>query len=306
MSNVAIQSLPSGANDARRLASLLGIAMLDIALHRFPDGELRVTAGPAASTTIIYAPLDQPNDKLIALLFAAETLRRDGAKRLVLVGAVSLLHAPGRGLPTRARLSARASSGGCSPGFSTASSPSTPISIAPPTSKRSFPASRSTTCRRCRRSRTRCARPGWIPPPSCRSGRRVAALGERSRGPPWARIIRSRERLRRGDRSVEITSPSPQLFTGRPVLLIDDIVSSGGTLIACAKALVAAGARSIDVIVTHALFRARDGDRVCRCRHPLHSLDITPFLIRPTRSRSMISLAAAFVANRWQRCGDRT
>ena len=30
-------------------------------------------------------PLDRPNDKLIALLFAAEALRREGAKRLVLV-----------------------------------------------------------------------------------------------------------------------------------------------------------------------------------------------------------------------------
>ena len=59
--------------------------MHEIASHRFPDGELRVTVGPAAPTTILYVPLDQPNDKLLALLFAAEALRRDGAKRLVLV-----------------------------------------------------------------------------------------------------------------------------------------------------------------------------------------------------------------------------
>ena len=36
--------------------------------------------------------------------------------------------------------------------------------------------------------------------------------------------------------------------------MVDDIVSSGGTLIACAKALAAAGATAIDAIVTHALF----------------------------------------------------
>src|ERR1017187_10744249 len=56
-----------------------------IELHRFPDGELRVTVGAAASTVIVYASLDQPNDKLLALSFAAEALRRGGAKRLVLV-----------------------------------------------------------------------------------------------------------------------------------------------------------------------------------------------------------------------------
>jgi ribose-phosphate pyrophosphokinase len=38
------------------------------------------------------------------------------------------------------------------------------------------------------------------------------------------------------------------------VLLVDDIVSSGGTLIACTKALLAAGATAVDAVVTHALF----------------------------------------------------
>ncbi len=38
------------------------------------------------------------------------------------------------------------------------------------------------------------------------------------------------------------------------MLLVDDIVSSGGTLIACARALLAAGSRAIDAVITHALF----------------------------------------------------
>ena len=72
MSGLALQSLPSCAGDAKRLAALLGLPLQEIALHRFPDGEIRVTVGRAAATTIIYATLDQPNDKLIAILFAAE------------------------------------------------------------------------------------------------------------------------------------------------------------------------------------------------------------------------------------------
>jgi ribose-phosphate pyrophosphokinase len=63
----------------------LAVPMHEIELHRFPDGELRVRVGPAASTTIIYIAFDQPNDKLLTVLFAAEALRRDGAERLVLV-----------------------------------------------------------------------------------------------------------------------------------------------------------------------------------------------------------------------------
>src|SRR5665811_2497243 len=82
---MCIRDRPSSAAEAERLAERLGVAMHAIALHRFPDGELRVIVGAAASTVIVYASLDQPNDKLLALSFAAEALRRGGAKRLVLV-----------------------------------------------------------------------------------------------------------------------------------------------------------------------------------------------------------------------------
>ena len=75
MSMVAMQSLRSGAADAARLATRLGLNLHEIDVHRFPDGELRVNVGPAAATTILYMPLDQPNEKLLTLLFAAEALR---------------------------------------------------------------------------------------------------------------------------------------------------------------------------------------------------------------------------------------
>ncbi len=61
-------------------------------------------------------------------------------------------------------------------------------------------------------------------------------------------------KIRRGDRSVEIALADPASVAGRPVLLVDDIVSSGGTLMACAKALIAAGATAVDAVITHALF----------------------------------------------------
>jgi ribose-phosphate pyrophosphokinase len=62
------------------------------------------------------------------------------------------------------------------------------------------------------------------------------------------------QKVRYSDQSVELRFANPSLFVGRPALIIDDIVSSGGTLIACAKALSAAGATVIDAVVTHALF----------------------------------------------------
>jgi ribose-phosphate pyrophosphokinase len=58
--------------------------------------------------------------------------------------------------------------------------------------------------------------------------------------------------------------------------MIDDIVSSGGTMMACAKALAAAGATAIDAIVTHALFPAT-------LRH-----DMVPAGIRSIRSTQSV------------------
>jgi len=61
-------------------------------------------------------------------------------------------------------------------------------------------------------------------------------------------------KTRLGDRSVEIALDDPQALKGCPALLVDDIVSSGGTMMSCARAVIAAGAISVDAIVTHALF----------------------------------------------------
>jgi ribose-phosphate pyrophosphokinase len=79
---------------------------------------------------------------------------------------------------------------------------------------------------------------------------------------PWVSDLAGRlglsctvaRKIRRGDRSVAIEFQDGACIAGRPALIVDDIVSSGGTIIACAKALTAAGATTIDAVVTHALF----------------------------------------------------
>jgi ribose-phosphate pyrophosphokinase len=71
---------------ATRLAEQLGVELDTLDLHRFPDGEILVT-GPVRSnsTVIVYCSLAQPNEKLIALLFAVDSLYRSGASRFILV-----------------------------------------------------------------------------------------------------------------------------------------------------------------------------------------------------------------------------
>jgi len=253
VSNAVLQCLPASAREARRLAGRLALPLHEIALHRFPDGELRVTVASAAANTIVYASLNQPNDKLLALQFASEALRRGGTKRLVLVAPYlcymrqdAAFHAGeaisqkvighllagcfDRVVTVDAHLHRTKNIGEVFPGIEADDLSAMPAIAA-------------------------ALRAAGFDPATI-----VVGPDEESR--PWVGDLATRlgldhavaRKTRRGDRSVAVDFPNPALFASRPALLVDDIVSSGGTLITCAQALQAAGATTIDAVVTHALF----------------------------------------------------
>lgn len=253
MSEAALHCLPSGIADAKRLALRLGLPLHEAEVHRFPDGEIRVTVGPAAPASIIYASLDQPNDRLIAILFAAEALRRGGARRLVLVAPYlcymrqdAAFH-PGEAISQRAigrllaatvdrvitvdaHLHRTADIEAVFPGIAADN-----LSAMPAIAE---------------------ALAGIDPA--------TIVVGPDAESRPWVSDLATRLKLehavgrktRHGDRSVQIDFADPAAFAGRPVLLVDDIVSSGGTLTTCAKTLKEVGASTIDAVITHALFPA--------------------------------------------------
>ena len=75
--------------------------------------------------------------------------------------------------------------------------------------------------------------------------RSAAAAGDHE----WAVCRKQRS----GDRAVRIHLPAVP-FHGRRVVLVDDVASTGRTLAATARAVLAAGATRVDVAVSHALF----------------------------------------------------
>jgi ribose-phosphate pyrophosphokinase len=284
-----IQSLPSSTGEAARLAARLGMALHEIDVHRFPDGELRVTVGPAAPTTVIYASLDRPNDKLLAVLFAAEALRRGGARRLVLVApylcymrqdtafhageAISqkvvgrmLAGAVDRVVTLDAHLHRTKDIGDVFPGIAAEN-----LSAMPAVAET--------------------LRAGGLDPrtvvvgPDAESRAWVGDLAQRL-GLPFAVA----EKTRRGDRTVELTFADPAMFRGRPALLVDDIVSSGGTVTACAAALAAAGADAVDVVITHALFPPEMTDTFLRAG--IRSIRSTDSVPHPTNAIRLDGLLA--------------
>jgi ribose-phosphate pyrophosphokinase len=283
-----IQSLPSSTGEAARLAAHLGVALHEIDVHRFPDGELRVTVGPAAPTTVIYASLDRPNDKLLAVLFAAEALRRGGARRLVLVApylcymrqdtafhageAISqkvvgrmLAGAVDRVVTLDAHLHRTKDIRDVFPGIAAEN-----LSAMPAVAE---------TLRAGLDPRT------VVVGPDAESRAWVGDLAQRL-GLPFAVA----EKTRRGDRTVELTFADPAMFRGRLALLVDDIVSSGGTVTACAAALAAAGADAVDVVITHALFPPEMTDAFLRAG--IRSIRSTDSVPHPTNAIRLDGLLA--------------
>ncbi|RQW82441.1 MAG: phosphoribosylpyrophosphate synthetase, partial [Methylococcus sp.] len=77
---------PESRDAARRVAERVGLPYADVDVHRFPDGESKLTLPPVgAGHVILYRSLDRPHDKLVELLLASRALRRQGVKRLSLV-----------------------------------------------------------------------------------------------------------------------------------------------------------------------------------------------------------------------------
>lgn len=253
MSTIALQTLSEGRDAAKRLAARLGLSCAEIAVHRFPDGELRVAVAPAADTTILYAALDQPNDKLITLLFAAEALRRNGARRLVLVAPYLCYMRQDAAFHAGEAISQRVIGGLLAATVDRVVTMDAHLHRT--TDIRSvFPGIEAENLSAMPAIANALATGGIDPA--------TVVIGPDMESEPWVSDVASRlglqhtvaQKTRHGDRSVAIGFADPGLLSGRPALLVDDIVSSGMTLMTAAKAVTAVGAAAVDAVVTHALF----------------------------------------------------
>jgi ribose-phosphate pyrophosphokinase len=108
-------------------------------------------------------------------------------------------------------------------------------------------------------------------------------------------------KVRHGDREVEVALPNAEAggtLAGRAVVLLDDVASTGRTLVAAARGLQTQGVASVDVAVTHALFV---GDALAAVHaagvrhvwssdavpHPSNAVSIVPLLAAALRSAQL-------------------
>jgi ribose-phosphate pyrophosphokinase len=132
----------------------------------------------------------------------------------------------------------------------------------------------------------------WLIGPDEESAQWVAEVA-RLAGAPWT-VLR---KTRRGDRDVGVKLTGSERWPGRVPVLLDDIVSTGETMLAAARLLAKAGLGAPVCIAVHALFD--DGaqrrlleagaTRVLSCdtvAHPSNAIRMAPLLARAVRQAS--------------------
>ena len=237
--------------NAERIAQAGALNLMPIERHRFPDGELKLRLPESLpQRLVLLRSLAQPNEKLLELLLVAQTARRLGAEHLTLLAPYlaymrqDIAFQPGEAISQRIV------------GQFLATLFDAVITVDPhlhrvATLHEALPAGNTLVLSGAPLLSDLIATDhsaALLVGPDEESAQWVAQAAERH-GLEHA-VCR---KLRHGDRSVRIELPHCAL-AGRHAVLLDDVASTGHTLAEAAALLLAAGALSVDVAVTHALF----------------------------------------------------
>ncbi|HUQ04924.1 MAG TPA: ribose-phosphate pyrophosphokinase [Kofleriaceae bacterium] len=259
MSCVVI-SVPGSETSAERLRSRLDAEAGAATVRHFPDGEIyvRIDSPVAGRDVVLVCGLDRPADKILPFLFLAATARDLGARRVGLVAPYlsfmrqdSRFH-PGEGITST--YFAGLVSGAVDwlvtvdPHLHRWSSlaeiykiPTEVVHAAPAIAdwvKKHVPSP-------------------VLLGPDAESEQWVAAVAARIDAP-----YQVLEKTRRGDRDVSVSPPDPARCDGHTPVLVDDIISTGRTMIETLRHLRGHGVREPICVGVHAVFADRAHDEL--------------------------------------------
>ncbi len=279
--------------EAMRLARAADIDAAVIERHRFPDDELRLRLPPSLpGRVVLYRSLHRPSEKLLELLLVARSAGRMGAQSLTLVAPYMAYMRQDKAFRAGEVVSQRIVGEFLAGLFDDV------ITVDPhlhriATLAEAIPVSHAVAL----------SGAALLADVAVAQRERPLLLGPDVESRQWVEAAAARHRLdfivcektRRGDHHVDIALPAGAAVGGRAVVILDDVASSGHTLARAAERVLAAGAASVDVAVTHALFA---GDALALIRaagvgavwstdcivHPTNAVQVAPLLAEALRS----------------------
>jgi ribose-phosphate pyrophosphokinase len=248
-------AIPGSEDHAHKLGARLGARVIAAQVRPFPDGELyvRLDAGAqvAGQDAIVVGSLyPGPAEKFLAVAFVAATARDHGARRVGLVAPyLAFMRQDQRFHPGEAVTStyfARLVSGAVD----------WMVTVDPHLHRHNSLDGLYTIPTTIARAAPEIAR--WIATevrdpvligPDAESRQWVSAVAEQC-GAPYVIL----EKTRRGDRDVSISAPPSGKWNGHTPVVIDDIVSTGKTMVEATRQLRAAGSTAPMCVAIHAVF----------------------------------------------------
>ncbi len=279
---------PEYREQSERLAEAAGLDLAIADIHRFPDGESKLTLPARLPREVILCrSLDHPNDRLVELILAAGGAREQGVETLSLVAPYLCYMRQDKAFHPGEVVSQRIV-GRCLAGYldglltvdshlhrvhrlADAVPVERAIDIHATEPMAHFLAER--------------VEAPFLLGPDGESAQWVADIAHHH---GMDHAVCTKERL--GDREVRIHLP-PGDYRGRNLVLVDDVASTGRTLLEAARAVLPHQPASLSVLVTHALFV---GDAIERLEalgiHDIWSCDSIP---HPTNAVSLAGILAA-------------
>jgi ribose-phosphate pyrophosphokinase len=246
--------LPMPGNDAfaARVAEAGGWPLGQIEARRFPDGEryIRLASDVAGHDVALICSLAQPDPQLAGLIFAADAARDLGAASVTLVAPYLAYMRQDRRFQAGEAISSRSFARLLSASFDRL------ITVDPHLHR--YPALDALYTIPAQAVQAAPLLASWIAAhvpaplligPDAESAQWVAAVAALAQAP---HVVLQKQR--HGDRDVSIALPDLAPWRGRQPVLIDDIASSGRTLIQAAMQLPGQGLAKPVCVVVHALF----------------------------------------------------
>ena len=252
-------SMPGNERLTDDLAATLRYELGHLEIRAFPDGEtyLRFLTNPKSRSLAIVCTLSQPNEKLLPLIFSAATARELGASKIGLVAPYLAYMRQDRRFKPGEAVTSRQVARLLSDAFDWL------VTVDPHLHRHSSLADIYSIPTHVVHAAPLIA--NWIKAnvtdpliigPDSESEQWVAAVASEALA-PYSVL----EKVRRGDRDVEIRLKRVDQWKGRTPVLVDDIISTGRTMIEAVRLLTSQGWPSPVCVAVHGLF-ADDADRV--------------------------------------------